>query len=205
MRLVTMLLLALAGCGGRAPAPASAPASAPAAPPAAPAADGLSLTTRVVRLPGATGVVSLDYLAADRAAGRVWIPAGNTGSVDVLDTRSGALTRIAGFPTAARETRGRARVLGPSSATIGPGVVYIGNRATNEVCVIDAARLQRGACVTLSVAPDGLQYVAATREVWVTAPRDRSIHVLDARTPGRLTPAGRMAVDGEPVGYAVDD
>lgn len=29
--------------------------------------------------------VSMDYLACDRATGRVWVPAVNTGSVDVID------------------------------------------------------------------------------------------------------------------------
>ena len=35
-----------------------------------------------ISLPGANGVVVLDHLAYDRARGRLWVPASNTGNVD---------------------------------------------------------------------------------------------------------------------------
>lgn len=149
--------------------------------------------------------MSLDYLAYDKANGRLWIPAGDTGSVDVLDVASGKLTRIEGFKTAERDIRGKKRVLGPSSATVGDGVVYIGNRATSELCAIDAVKLTRGACITLTVQPDGLLYVASTKELWATAPRDKSITVLDASTPAKLKAKTKITLDGQPEGYAVDE
>jgi hypothetical protein len=34
-----------------------------------------------IALPGATGAVALDYFAYDRATGKLWVPASNTGSV----------------------------------------------------------------------------------------------------------------------------
>ena len=46
--------------------------------------------------------------------------------------------------------------------------------------LVDVARLALGTCLGLPGAPDGVAYVASTREVWVTTPRDRSIVVLDA-------------------------
>ena len=36
-----------------------------------------------IALPGATGAVALDYFAYDRATGKFWVPASNTGSVDL--------------------------------------------------------------------------------------------------------------------------
>jgi DNA-binding beta-propeller fold protein YncE len=158
----------------------------------------------VIALPGATGSVSLDYLAIDRAAGRVWIPAGETGSVDVFDVATGKVTRIEGFPIAEREGHAGKRVVGPSSATVGEGFVFVGNRASSEVCAIDAARLVKGACVTLPSPPDGLQYVAATQEVWATTPRDKAILVLDAATPGKLAIKSKITLEGAPEGYAID-
>jgi DNA-binding beta-propeller fold protein YncE len=210
-----LALLSLAACEAAPPpapppiavAPPSAPPSAApplAAPPSAAPPATLRLTVAPIALPGATGSVSLDYLAIDRAAGRVWIPAGETGSVDVLDAATGKLTRIEGFLTAERESHGVKRVLGPSSATIGEGFVYVGNRGSAEVCPVDAAQLTRGACLTLPFPPDGLQYVAATREVWATTPRDRSITVIDAGAPGKLAIKARIALPGAPEGYAVD-
>src|SRR5215467_3441444 len=126
---------------------------------------------RAIALPGAaSGGVFLDFLAYDRAQRRVWVPAGNTGCVDVVDTSSERVTRIAGFATAEVERRGLKRTVGPSSVTVGDGVVFIGNRADSSICAVDAVSLEKGACITLDSTPDGLAYVAATHEVWATTP-----------------------------------
>jgi hypothetical protein len=194
--LLLCTLLALGACTPAAPAPSTPPSTPPAA--------GLAFTLAKVALPGASGAVSLDYLAVDRAAGRVWIPAGDTGSVDVIDEATGKITRIEGFPTVERESHGQKRMMGPSSASVGEGVVYVGNRANAEVCAVDAARLTRGACVTLPFQPDGLQYVAATKEVWATTPKDKSITIIDAGTPGKLAVTTKIILDGAPEGYAMD-
>jgi len=53
--------------------------------------------------------------------------------------------------------------------------------------------------------PDGVAFVASTKEVWVTTPRDRSIVILDVKTPAAPKVAGRISLDGDPEGYAVDD
>jgi len=163
------------------------------------------LTVKSLPLPGATGPVSLDYLACDRAKGKVWIPAGGTGSVDVLDKATGALKRIEGFATVEKEAHGAKRMMGPSSATIGAGFVYVGNRANSAVCAVDAEKLVLGACLELPSSPDGLQYVAATREVWVTTPRDLSLTILDASSPAKLSIKTKVALDGEPEGYGIDE
>jgi YVTN family beta-propeller protein len=168
--------------------------------------EAATLALRSVALPGAPadGHVMMDYIVYDRARHRVWIPAGNTGSVDVLEADD-KVARIAGFQTQEMERHGQKRIVGPSSASVGDGVVYVGNRGDSSVCAIDAVALKVGACVKLDSMPDGTVYVAATREVWVTAPRDHSIRILDASDPRRLKAKAKIAIDGEPEGYAVDD
>src|SRR5260221_5014307 len=47
--------------------------------------------------------------------------------------------------------------------------------------------------------PDGTFYVAPTKEIWVTTPRENSIQIVDSS----LKIVGKIAVDG-PEGYAVD-
>src|SRR5437763_2863042 len=81
-----------------------------------------------ISLPGATGAVALDYFAYDRAAGKLWVPASNTGSVDVINGKTDAVSQIAGFPTGDIERRGRKITVGPTAASIGDGVVYVGDR-----------------------------------------------------------------------------
>ncbi|MCE9572707.1 MAG: hypothetical protein K8W52_06080 [Deltaproteobacteria bacterium] len=189
--------LALVGACGH--APPAMPATAPAA--AAPAAP--TYATHTIALPGGTADgVFMDYLLFDPRTRSIWVPAGNTGAVDVIDVATGTLAQITGFATQEMERRGRKRVVGPSSATLGAdGVVYVGNRGDFTVCAIDEHALTRGACGTLDAMPDGIAYVAATREVWVTTPRDRSIRILDGAT---LAQKARLAYDGEPEGFAVD-
>jgi DNA-binding beta-propeller fold protein YncE len=160
-------------------------------------------TVRSILLPGAPPEgVAMDFLAYDRAHHRVWVPAGNTGSVDVVDTVDGRVSRIGGFATAEVERHGTKRTVGPSAATVGDGVVWVGNRGDSSVCAVDAESLRIGPCVRLESMPDGLAWVAATREVWATTPRDRSITVIDAATAAVIA---RIGLTGVPEGFAVDD
>ena len=193
---VIPLLLAVSAMSGGNSAPAAkAPAHSPAP---------TRFETTAIALPGAPpDGVMLDYLAVDRDRGRVWAPAGGTGDTDVIDTKSQQISRVEKFPTAEVERRGKKRTVGPSSATVGDGVVYVGDRADSSVCAVDATTLERRGCVILSGSPDGLAFVARRKEVWVTTPRDQSIVILDVSTPATPKLAGSIKLDGEPEGYAV--
>jgi DNA-binding beta-propeller fold protein YncE len=175
--------------------------------------------TRSLPLPGADGLVTLDYFGFDRARGRLWVPAGNTGRVDVIDAASDEITELRGFSTAEVKLGNRSGVVGPSSISIGDGVVYIGSRADASICPIDATTLRRGTCFhmsatpTLATSPDGLAYIGATKELWVTTgappigvpPAEPVITILDAANPQHLTLSARLPVGGSAEGYAVDD
>jgi hypothetical protein len=173
---------------------------APAVPPASP-----ELTGKPVALPGATGPAFLDYIVYERARSRVWVPVGSTGSVDVYDVAAASFTRIDGFKTEQREANGKKRTFGPSAAAVGDGFVYVGDRATGEVCPVDVKTLKTGTCLKLSSATDGVAYAAVSREVWVTTPKDQSLTVLDASKPAVLKRKTAVKVDGSPEGYAVDE
>ena len=206
---------------GAPPATVTAPdaASGPEAPPAPEAIASASreadaaaestaparLTGQSVPLPGAESPAFLDYVAYEPAKARVWVPVGRTGSVDVFDTASRTFTRVDGFKTAEVEMHGKKRTLGPSAVTVGDGVVYIGNRASSEVCPVDPATLKASPCIKLSSPSDGVAYVASAREVWVTTPKDRTLTILDASKGEVLKLKTTIKTDGQPEGYAVDD
>ena len=160
---------------------------------------------KALQLPGASGPVSVDYLACDRMRGRVWVPVGNTGSVDVLDIASGTFTRIDGFETEVRQVGGKQRIMGPSSVSVGQRFVYVGNRATSEVCAIDAVTLKLEHCEKLPTAIDGVVYVASTKEVWVTMPRNQALGILDVSRPDQPRFKQSLKVPGAPEGYALDE
>ena len=169
-----------------------------------------------INLPGASGPVALDYFAYDGATGKLWVPASNTGSVDVIDEATGAISQVTGFATGEIERRGRKITVGPTSASVGDGVIYIGNRGDATLCVIDAKSLARLDCVPVSadhlVTPDGVAYVAAARELWVTlrtksgdnAPA-KCLEILDASDPHHLKPKTKIPLENLAEGYAVDN
>jgi DNA-binding beta-propeller fold protein YncE len=86
--------------------------------------------------------------------------------------------------------------------TTGDGLVYVGNRADFRICSINARTLAPKTCAHIDSMPDGLAYVASTKEVWVTAPRDKTIRILDAQT---LAQKAKLTFDGNPEGFAVDN
>jgi DNA-binding beta-propeller fold protein YncE len=160
-----------------------------------------------ITLPGGPPV-GMDYTVHDAAHHRIWVPAGNTGSVDVVDTESGKVTRLEGLPTAEPNRPGRPR-RGPSSAALAGADVWVGNRADNRLCAFDRASLAKGRCVQLATMPDGVAYASATHELWVTTPADRSIAIVQIAAGGKDAKPGAtstaLKLDGAPEGYAVDD
>jgi DNA-binding beta-propeller fold protein YncE len=163
---------------------------------------GANYSVRTLPLPdNNAGDVSMDYIAYDPGTNSVWVPGGNTGAVDVVDTATGKVRQIPGFPTSEVDVRGTKRVFGPTAVSIGEGVVYIGNRGDSTVCAFNSGSLARDACGHLDSIPDGVAYVASTKEVWVTTPRDKSIRVLDGKT---LAQKKKLTFEGLPEGYAVD-
>lgn len=182
---------------------------------ATPQGDATNYELKPIPLPAANGAVALDYFAYDRATGKVWVPASNTGSVAVIDEATDAVSPVTGFATGEIERLGRKITVGPTAASVGDGVIYIGNRGDATLCVIDAKNLARLETVPVSpdgaVTPDGVVYVAPTREVWLTlrpkggdSATAKSLVVFDASDPRHLKPKTKIPLDGLAEGYAVD-
>src|SRR5437763_17108332 len=86
---------------------------------------GADYSVRTLPLPGGTPAgIGMDYIAFDKATDSVWVPAGNTGAVDVIDAMSQKIRQITGFATKEVTMRDRKRVLGPGSITFGDGTAY---------------------------------------------------------------------------------
>jgi DNA-binding beta-propeller fold protein YncE len=155
-------------------------------------------TVETIALPGGPPV-GMDYLALDAAHRRRWVPAGNTGKIDVIDLATRKVSAIDGFATIDSPRPGRPR-MGPSSATVAGDTVWVGNRGDNQICGFDAVTLAKKSCIKLAAMPDGVQYVATTRELWVTTPREGTLTIA---ATGGGAPAS-IKLPGEPEGYALD-
>jgi DNA-binding beta-propeller fold protein YncE len=173
---------------------------------------GSDYEVKPIPLRDKNGVIVLDHLAYDRSRDRLWVPASNTGDVDVIDCGSDTVSHVSGFSTGEVELEGRKARLGPTAVSVGEGVVYIGNRGNSSLCVIDSQTLARGECVPVSrgssasdTGPHQVAYVAATREVWgVTTGPGKSIQIFDvseARHPKFKT---KIDLDGATEGAAID-
>lgn len=186
------------------------------------AQDGSSsqFTITPLKLPGAHGLVTLDYFAYDATTHNLWVPAANTGSVDVIDTKTNQIRRVKGFSVGKLMLKGKLRTVGPSSIAIGEGAVYVGSRADSRICAVDSRSLKHHGCIAfapasagLAAAPDGLIYISATHELWATsgAPpigvpaADKSIQILSAAAGSQPKPAGKISLSGSAEGYAVDN
>jgi len=166
--------------------------------PAAASATGKVLPTTQLKLPGPARI-GMDYLAYDPQADQVWVPASNTGTTVVIDAATRKIHTVEGFLTVTKDNR----TSGPTSVTLGEAFAYVGNRADSSICPVEKKTLKLGSCVKLDSTPDGVAYVATTQEVWVTAPRDNSLRIVEARG-GHLAAKGKVPLEGEPEGYAVD-
>lgn len=151
--------------------------------------------------PPVAGGLGMDYIAYDHGTGMVWAPVSNTGTLYVIDSKTEDVKKIEGLATKGVEFRGNKRTIGPSAAFAGNHVVYVGNRGDQSICAYDAISLAKVACGTLDATPDGVMYVEATKEVWVTTPRDKSIRILDAKT---LAQKAKLTFEGSPEGFTVD-
>jgi DNA-binding beta-propeller fold protein YncE len=160
-----------------------------------------TLLATSIQLPGGPPV-GMDFIAYDRTNHRIWVPAGNTGNIDVIDIATGKVTVLGGFTTAPPRRPGRPR-MGPSSAAVADGVVWIGNRGNNQLLSFNARTLAALGTVQLDVMPDGLAYVAPTHELWATTPADKGIKVISAEAKAPRVVAD-VKVDGSPECYAVD-
>jgi DNA-binding beta-propeller fold protein YncE len=178
-----------------------------------------ALVAESIALPGGPPA-GIDYTAYDPVESRIWIPAGNTGNVDVIrTTRDGhpTLETVGGFATAPPPpNRPGGRRMGPSSVAIAGDLVWIGNRADHRLCAVAARTLRKGPCKTIEPMPDGLAYVPQTGELWVTTPRALGITIVDIKDvdanqkagPAKPTKPAKanafIKLDGQPEGYAVD-
>jgi DNA-binding beta-propeller fold protein YncE len=160
-------------------------------------------TTHVLNLPShGKDNITNDYITYDARTNEVWAPAINIGSVYVIDVGNEEIHEIKGFATKEISfPNGRTGVEGPSGVYVGDGVVYIGDRADQSICAVDEKTLERRNCGHIDSTPDGVAYVAPTREVWVTSPRDDTVRILDATT---LQQKAKLKFPGRPEGYAVD-
>jgi DNA-binding beta-propeller fold protein YncE len=176
---------ALAACLGLAAASA---ASAPAA----------------LYIPGGKAGIGFDDISFAPALGKVIVPAGRTGELDLIDPATRRITIIGGFT--AHAAFGGFHAQGVTSADTGAGMLFTADRDAMKLDVVDPRARMIVASAPLGGEPDYVRFVPATREVWVTEPRAARIEVFSIPREGVPAPApsGFIAIPGGPESLAID-
>jgi DNA-binding beta-propeller fold protein YncE len=167
-----------------------------------PPADGGIL---VIALPGAPPGIGLDDLRFSGDISKVLIPAGRTGNLDLLDPSTGMLTSVDGFTSS--PTYSGDATQGATSADEGNGLVYVVDRTSKKLSVVDPKGLAIKQSVALAAVPDLVRYVPSTMEVWVTEPASQQIEVFTLPAdPTKSPPVSvkTIPVSGGPEGLAID-
>src|SRR5215471_7450583 len=119
-----------------------------------------------VAMPSGDSGIGFDDLRYSSALHRVLVPAGRTGTLDLVDPDTLAVTSIPGFGTVASYSGGHDD--GPTSVDEGNGVLYVTDRTAGKLDVVDPAAGRIVSSVALGSGPDYVRFVKTTNEVWVT-------------------------------------
>jgi hypothetical protein len=197
VRLAAILaaLVALPAAPGAGQRPAAAPRPAPAA----------ALRAALpVPLPGGDGGIGFDDLGFAPGLGKLLVPAGRTGNLDLIDPTTREIVAIAGFSSQA--TFGQGHGEGTTSADFGRGLIFASDRTAKRLLVIDPATRTVVGKADLAGSPDYVRWVAPAGEIWVTQPDSDRIEIFSLPASGAPVPAHKefVATPGGPESLVID-
>jgi DNA-binding beta-propeller fold protein YncE len=149
-------------------------------------------------LPSGSPGIGLDDLRYSSAMGSVLVPGGRTGDLDVVDTHTYAVTAISGF--SAEDGFDGGHDFGATSVEEVDGLLYVTDRTTERLYVVDPGSKQITRSVELSASPDYVRYTGAG-ELWVTEPDAEQIEIFRLAD---LTSVGTVSVPGGPESLVID-
>jgi hypothetical protein len=189
---LSLLVVMVASFGG-----ASQPAAARRAPAEA-------VKTVAVPLPGGDGGIGFDDLGFAPALGKLLVPAGRTGNLDLIDPVSRQIVPIGGFSSQRSFEQGHGE--GTTSADVGRGLIFATDRTAKKLLVLDPATRRVVAKADLAGSPDYVRWVAPTGEIWVTQPDKDRIEIFTLPAAGPPVPAHKefVAISGGPESLVID-
>jgi DNA-binding beta-propeller fold protein YncE len=143
-----------------------------------------TLTGEHVDLPGAAPGIGFDDLRYSSALHRVLVPGGRSGRLDLIDPDRLTVTEVGGF--SATPDFGGGHDDGPTSVDEGKGFLFVTDRTSRKIDVVDTRTHAIVGAASLGAQPDYIRFVASTRELWVTEPDSSQIEIFsvpDAMPP----------------------
>jgi DNA-binding beta-propeller fold protein YncE len=152
--------------------------------------------SQTVELPAGKPGIGFDDLQYSSRLGRVLVPAGRSGNLDLIDPATGKVaTTIGGFSSAKAFDGGHD--FGITSVADTGSALAVTDRSSDEIVLVDGTKIT--ARHKLAGGPDYVRWVPATKELWVTEPDADQIEVFSAD----LKPVATIAVKGGPESLAI--
>jgi hypothetical protein len=157
-----------------------------------------------VPLPGGEGGIGFDDLGFAPALGKLLVPAGRTGNLDLIDPASRQIFPIAGFSSQGSFDKGHGE--GTTSADFGRSLIFATDRTARKLVVVDPAARTVVAKADLAGSPDYVRWVAPTGEIWVTEPDKDCIEIFTLPVSGPPVPVHKefLATPGGPESLVID-
>lgn len=133
-----------------------------------------------IALPGGEGGIGFDDLRYSRKLGRVLVPGGRTGKLYLVDPATSAVTSISGFSTVQEFAGGHDD--GITSVAEGGGLLFVTDRTSLELSLIDPGTKKVVTHVPLGASPDYVRWLESEHEVWVTEPDSERLEVYRLET-----------------------
>lgn len=147
---------------------------------------------RAVPLPDGGAGIGFDDLRYSPTLHAVLAPAGRSGALALIDPDSLRVTSIGGF--SASPSYDGSHDFGATSVDEGRGLVFVTDRTTQKLHVVDPAAGEIVASMALAAEPDYVRYVAATDELWVTEPSASQIEIVALAKDAHATPTQAAAI-----------
>jgi DNA-binding beta-propeller fold protein YncE len=167
-------------------------------------AAGTAAAPAVLDIPGGKLGIGFDDISFAPALGRVIVPAGRTGDLDLIDTATRQITIIGGFTAHAKF--GGFHAQGVTSADAGAGMLFAADRDAMKLAVVDPRARKIVASAPLGAEADYVRFVPTTHEVWVTEPGAARIEVFSIPRDGVPTPvhSAYIAIPRGPESLVID-
>lgn len=167
------------------------------------AAPGDPTRPAVIQLDAGAVGIGFDDLRFSSALQRVIVPGARTGNLFLIDPVSQTVERIGGFSSDKDYTGGHGE--GITSADAGPGVMFVTDRSTRTLNVVEVSSRKIVSRSRLASGPDYVRYVQVTNEVWVTEPRAARIEIFSLHGTRAPVHSAFIAVPNGPESLAIDN
>jgi DNA-binding beta-propeller fold protein YncE len=158
-----------------------------------------------VELPSGSAGIGFDDLRYSAALARVLAPGGRSGNLYLVDPSSKAVEIVGGFSKSGGYNGGHDD--GPTSVDEGRGFLFVTDRTSVTLSVVDPKTKSILSSTPLAAHPDYVRFVEKTNELWVSEPAGDQIEIFSLSADPTPVPKSiaTIAVDNGPESLVIDE